>query len=649
MGFFNANRREQQGSQPMLTKGNQVGHLIASEEASEPKEGFSRLVTQMKHVLIGQPLPTAGLIHERISKIKALAVFSSDAISSVAYATEEILLVLVAAGMMGMQFTLSITLAIVALIAIVSYSYRQTIYLYPQGGGTYNVTKDNFGFNVALVAGAALMIDYILTAAVSTSAGVAAVTSAFPFLLPFKVQLALAALTLITLVNLRGVRESASVFAIPTYVFILSMLSLIGIGIFKIATGQPPVDSIVHEMPPVTHTLGMVLILRAFSSGCSALTGIEAVADGVPAFRDPQSRNASRTLIAMSIILGTIFIGMSFIAQHYHVIPSESETVLSQLARLVTGRGAFYYLIQGATALILFLAVNTSYADFPRLASIMAGDRFLPRQFIFRGDRLAFSTGIIVLGVSGALLILLVGADVHLLIPLYAVGVFLSFTLSQAGMFKRWISKREKHWRKGALINGFGATLTGIVLVIITGTKFLHGAWFIVFLIPCMVMLFKGIRKHYEKVEAQLYLKEQTIPNFPLPPSKTIVLISDVNKATARILRYAMTLSSDVMAVHVTDDLASATRLREKWEKYHVRARLTILESPYRSLVFPVMAYLDSIDTASQRTPVTIILSAIATRHWWEFLLHNQDGARLKMALFFRPNTVVIDFPYHLQ
>ena len=646
---FGRPKEEPTEHRPFFKKGAQTGHLIASEAASEPQAGFAGIITQMKHVFIGQPLPSAGLIHERISKVKALAVFASDAISSVAYATEEILLVLVAGGAAALSANLPITIAIVALIAIVAYSYRQTIHCYPQGGGTYRVTMDNFGDTAALVAGASLMIDYVLTAAVSTSAGVAAVTSAFPSLHSIRVELALVALLLLTVVNLRGVRESATIFAVPTYVFIFSMFVLLGMGFWRMSQGLPPVEAVSAVAPTAVAPLSLFLILRAFSSGCSALTGTEAVADGVPAFKDPQAKNAATTLLWMAIILTTIFLGMGVLSQYFHILPKEGETVLSQLVRGIAGRGFFYYLLQAATALILFLAVNTSFADFPRLASFLAVDRFLPRQFIFRGDRLAFSTGIIALGSLAGILIFLVHADVHNLIPLYAVGVFMAFTFSQSGMFKRWWTRREPGWRGKMVVNGFGALVTGAVALIILVTKFTHGAWMIAVLLPLFVLLFKGIRKHYDKVKSQLLLKEQALPNFPLPPSKTIVLISDVNKATARILRYAMTLSTDVVALHVTDDLEAARQLRQKWVKHHIRTHLTILESPYRSLVYPVLAYLDSIESEAQRTPVTIILSAIVPRHWWEYLLHNQDGLRIKTALFFRPNTVLIDYPYHLE
>ncbi|MGE5707491.1 MAG: APC family permease [Bacteroidota bacterium] len=636
-------------SLPQLSKGAQTGHLIASEEASEPHDGVAGLYTRVKHTLIGNPLPTAHLAHERIPKLKALAVFASDALSSVAYGTEEILLVLVTAGMAALNLTLPIAVAIAALLAIVAYSYRQTIHRYPQGGGTYNVTKDNFGFTPALIAGSSLLIDYVLTVAVSISAGVSAVTSAFPGLLSYRVELALLALLFIGLVNLRGVKDSATVFALPTYLFIFSMLTLIGVGFWKVLIGAPPVEAVAGTLPQVVQPLTLFLVLRAFSSGCSALTGTEAISDGVPAFREPQSRNAAITLIWMASILGVMFLGISFLAQHFSILPHEGETVVSQLARAVMGRNGFYYFLQATTALILFLAANTSFADFPRLTFFMAQDRFLPRQFVFRGDRLALSTGIIALTCLSGCLILIVHAEVHRLIPLYAVGVFTSFTFSQAGMVKRWWTKRETGWRSGMIINGIGALTTGIVASIIVTTKFTHGAWMIVLLLPCFVFTFKGVRSHYERVAKQFRLEDESVIRSPLPPSKTIVLVGSINRASAQIIRYAQTLSTDVVALHVTDELETAHRLRQKWANQGLSIPLVILESPYRSLVSPVMAYLDNLETEQLETPVTIILSAIVPRHWWEYLLHNQDGWRLKAALFFRPKTVVVDFPFHLD
>lgn len=638
------------GENQELKKGQMTGHLIAGEEAGSARTGLAGAITRLKHVLIGRPMPSEQLAHERIPKAKALAVFASDALSSTAYATEEILLVLVAAGAAALSLTLPISLAIAMLLAIVAYSYRQTILKYPQGGGTYIVTKDNFGFTPALIAGSALMIDYVLTVSVSISAGIAAVTSALPAFTPFQVELALLAVALLTLANLRGVRESATIFTIPTYIFVVSMFALLGLGAWRVLTGMPPVEAVAGVAPKIVEPLALFLILRAFASGCSALTGTEAISDGVPAFKEPQARNAVTTLIWMVTILGTLFLGISVLSQHFGILPSENETVLSQLARAVVGRTPFYYVIQASTALILVLAANTSFSDFPRLAYFMAKDHFMPRQFIFRGDRLGLSTGILALGILSGLLIAAVKADVHHLIPLYAVGVFISFTFSQASMVKRWWVRREEGWKQGLLINGLGAIATSVVALVITATKFLHGAWMIVLLLPLFVYTLRGIREHYLRVKEQLKIQKRTeLQAFPLPPSKTLVLVSSLNRATARTLRYAMALSEDVVALHVAESLEAGKRLREEWDTYNLKMPLVILESPYRSLVSPILAYLNGIQAENQRTPVTLILSEFVPYHWWHYLLHNQDAARLKIALFFRRNTAVIDVPYHLD
>ena len=638
------------GENQQLQKGQMTGHLIAGEEAGLAKSGLAGFLTRLKHLLIGRPMPSEQLVHERVTKIKALAVFASDALSSTAYATEEILLVLMAAGSAALSYTIPIAIAIAALLAIVAYSYRQTILKYPKGGGTYVVTKDNFGHTPALVAGSALMIDYVLTVSVSVSAGIAAITSAFPALMPIQVWMAVLAVLLLTLANLRGVRESANIFTLPTYAFIFSIVILLVIGTWRAYLGMPPVEPVTGVVPKIAEPLSIFLILRAFASGCSALTGTEAISDGVPAFKDPQAHNAVITLIWMAVTLGTLFLGISFLSQHYHILPNPNETVLSQLARAVVGRNAFYYIVQAATALILIFAANTSFSDFPRLAFFMAQDHFMPRQFVFRGDRLSLSTGILSLGILSGVLIIAVGADVDHLIPMYAVGVFTAFTFSQSSMVKRWWVRKEEGWKKGLVINGLGAITTAIVALVITTTKFVHGAWMVVLLLPIFVVTMLGIRRHYMKVKDQLAIQKRTeLQSFPLPPSKTLVLVSSLNRATARTIRYAMSLSEDAVALHVAESMEAGKNLREQWNEYHLNMPLVILESPYRSLVSPIMAYLDSIEAEKQRTPVTIVLSEFVPIHWWQYLLHNQDAARLKIALFFRRNVAVIDVPYHLN
>ncbi|MNS29370.1 hypothetical protein D3C72_613680 [compost metagenome] len=627
---------------------NALGHLVATRAASMPQRGVAKAAHAVKQRLIGEPLATGELAHERIPKWKALAVFASDALSSVAYATEEVLLVLVAAGAAALVWGLPVALAIVALMVMVVYSYRQTILKYPQGGGTYLVTKDNWGTGPALVAGSSLMIDYVLTVAVSISAGAAAVTSALPALAPYTVAVAVSAIALVTLVNLRGVRESASIFAIPTYVFIVSMLTLLAIGTWRVLTGMGPVEAVASVAPPALEQLGIFVVLRAFASGCTAMTGTEAIADGVPAFQAPQPKNAVTTLWCMAALLGTLFVGITALSMHFHILPQHGETVLSQLARAVFGYGPFYYLIQAATALVLILAANTAFADFPRLTSFMAQDKFLPRQFVFRGDRLGFSVGILFLGGVAAALVVAFGASVHHLVPLYAVGVFMSFTFSQSAMARRWWTRRESGWQRGLAINGFGATITGIVALVVMTTKFTHGAWMVVVLLPLMVLLLLGIARHYDAVATQLAVPPREVAPLPLERARVVVPVGDLNRASLRTLRFAMGLSGDVTAVHVATDAESPARLRAQWAAHGLQVNLVVVESPYRALVAPVLAYVDTLEPERQPVPVTVVLSELVPRHWHEFLLHNRMAFRLKLALLFRKNVTVVDVPFHL-
>lgn len=623
-------------------------HLVATPAASAPQRGMAKAAHAVKRQLIGAPLPTSDLAHEHIPKWKALAVFASDALSSVAYASEEILLVLMAAGAAAVMWSVPIALAIVALLVMVAYSYRQTILKYPEGGGTYLVTKDNLGTTPALVAGSALMIDYVLTVAVSISSGAAAVTSALPALAPYTVAIALGAIALVTLANLRGVRESASIFAVPTYVFILSMALLLAVGAWRMAMGLPPVEAVATVAPPAAEQLGLFVILRAFASGCSAMTGTEAIADGVPAFKAPRPVNAVTTLWWMAGILGVMFLGITVLSAHFGILPHDGETVLSQLARAVVGHGPFYYVIQAATALVLVLAANTAFADFPRLASFLAKDRFMPRQFVFRGDRLGFSVGIMALGALAAVLVAGFGANVSHLIPLYAVGVFISFTLSQTSMAKRWWTRREHGWSRGLVINGFGALVTGVVAAVIMATKFTSGAWAVIVMMPMLVGLLVAIARHYDEVAAQLAVPRSEVRPFPLRASRVLVPVADLNRASLRTLRYAMGLSKDVTALHVALSSESAERLRAQWAAHGLDAELVVVESPYRALVQPVLAYLETIKPEEQPTPVTVVLSEFVPKHFWQFMLHNRLAVRLKLALLFRRNVTVVDVPFHL-
>ncbi|MBI4491616.1 MAG: APC family permease [Chloroflexi bacterium] len=614
----------------------------------QPRGRVGRVLGALKQALIGEPLATERLVHERLTKVKALAVLSSDALSSSAYATEEILRVLVLAGAAALSLTLPIAFAIALLLVIVATSYRQTIKAYPQGGGSYIVTKDNLGTWPSLVAGSALLIDYVLTVAVSISAGVAAITSALPELGPYAVELAVAFIVLITLVNLRGVRESGTIFALPTYLFIGMAFLMVGLGLARLATEGPADLSAAAGHLPVQEPLTLFLVLRAFASGNAALTGTEAISDGVPAFQPPEWKNARITLTWMAGILGVLFLGISVLALQFAVLPSEQETVVSQLGRLAFGGDSVpYYVFQAATMLILVLAANTSFSDFPRLSYFLARDHFLPYQFQFRGDRLAFSTGILALGLLSGLLVVAFRADTHALIPLYAVGVFVSFTLSQASMVVRWWRRREPGWQHGLPINAVGAVTTGLVAIIIAATKFEHGAWMVIVLLPILVLMLRGINAYYVGVADQLILEPTSKPRLPSPPI-VVVPVQGLDRAVARTLAFARSLSERVVAVHVTDDAAAGEALRARWESWSGDVPLVILESPYRALVPPLLAYLDALQQQDPQAPITVVLSEVVPRHFWEYLLQGQVALRLKAALFFRPNTVVVDMPYHL-
>ena len=600
----------------------------------------------LKKVFVGRPLPTAQARHERLSKRTALAVFASDALSSVAYATEEILLILAAAGAAALTYTIPIGIAISILIAVVASSYRQTILAYPQGGGAYIVTKDNLGTLPSLVAGSALLVDYVLTVAVSVAAGVAALTSAFPALYGHRVLLGVFFITLIATANLRGIRESGSLFAVPTYLFIVSFAGMLGYGYVRWAFGweTPPPPQHVAE---ATQTITTFLLLRAFSQGCTALTGVEAVSDGVPAFKPAEAKNARIVLTVLGFILITLFMGVTFLARHYHVTPTEQETVVSQLARLIFGGGLLYYEIQAVTMLILILAANTSFADFPRLSYFLARDGFIPRQFGTRGDRLVFSNGILILGGTAALLIIVFGGDTHALIPLYALGVFVSFTLSQSSMVRRWLVRREEGWWWRAWLNGLGAATTGLVMLVIAVTKFVDGAWVVAMLIPVLVMGFIMIHRHYTDVARQLSLEGYDGP----PPIQhtVLVLVGDLHKGVTGALRYAQALSPSARAVYVELDPDRTRRLEEKWGKWGLGVPLVVLTSPYRSLLTPFLEYVNHLLALGSNHVVTIVIPEFVPARWWQHLLHNQTALLIKGALLFRKRVVVVDVPFHLE
>ncbi len=600
---------------------------------------------RLKRLFVGTPLPTAQQRHERLGKATALAVFASDALSSVAYATEETLLVLVLAGTVALSYSLPIAFAIAVLIAIVVSSYRQTIRAYPRGGGAYIVSKDNLGTYAGLVAGAALLIDYVLTVAVSVAAGVAALTSAVPFLFHYRVPLCVAAVVAVAVANLRGLRESGKLFATPTYLFIGSLGALLVYGgagaLFDFIPEAP-----YQRHPPGLEGVGLFLILRAFASGCTALTGVEAVSDGVPAFKPPEAHNARVVLMWLGAILITLFLGITVLAYDFGIVPRPDETVVSQLARHVFGGGLFYYLIQAGTMLILLLAANTSFADFPRLSFFLARDRFIPRQFATQGDRLVFSNGIVILGGVATVLLVVFGGDTHALIPLYAVGVFLSFTLSQASMVRRWLRLREEGWWWRSWFNGLGAVVTGLVMLTIAATKFTHGAWIVVLLIPTLVTAFAIVHRHYAEVAQQLSLE-----NFEPPPPITntvLVLVGDIHRGVVKAIQYAQSLSPNAKAVFVETDPDRTRRLEEKWGKWGMGVPLIVLTSPYRSLLGPLLEYLDNLQKDDEHHMVTIVLPEFIPAKWWQLGLHNQTALLIKGAMLFRKNVIVTDVPYHL-
>ena len=614
------------------------------------------MTSSFKRLLIGKPIATEHQQHERLNKLTALAVFSSDALSSVAYATEAILAVLILGGTAALGLGLPIAGGIAFLLLVVAISYRQTIRAYPNGGGAYIVAHENLGPLPGLVAAAALLIDYVLTVAVSISAGVAAITSlagnwGAPWLAQYAVAIALLCILIVGLANLRGVKESGAVFAVPTYVFIVSILGMVAWGVISVLRG-----SAVTVVQPLAaefqagETLGLWLVLRAFAAGCTALTGVEAISNGIPAFKQPEAKNAATTLSWMVGILGLMFLGITWLADRLQAIPNEltHETVISQLARSVFGIGPTYTIIQVATALILVLAANTAYADFPRLASLLAQDRFLPRQFASRGDRLVFSNGILILSLFAAGLVSYFQANEIAMLPLYAIGVFLSFTLSQSGMVLHHLREREAGWRYGLGINGLGAALTAVVLVVLAVTKFIHGAWVVLVLIPMLVLIFHRIHEHYVRVAEQLSLTAAVMPQ-PVRRLTVIVLVSGVHKGTLPALQLARSLAPDnVTAVTVSLDEKQTEKIQARWREWGCEVPLVVLESPYRSLITPLLNYIDEVDGRYRDDEVMVILPEFVPAHWWEHVLHNQTGLILRAALTFQKGKTVISVPYKL-
>jgi len=628
----------------------------------EPRRGLSTW-------LIGRPLPTADAPHQTIGKAVGLAVFASDALSSTAYATQEILVILAIAGTGAFGYAFPISIAIVALMAIVAISYEQTIHAYPDGGGAYIVARDNLGELPAQVAGSALLTDYILTVAVSISSGVAQIVSAFPEIKDYRILIGVVLVVFTMLINLRGVRESGTIFAIPSYFFLAMMVLMLVVGFFRFITGS--LGAVID--PPHLEALGPLvavtpfLILHAFSSGTSALTGIEAISNGVTAFKEPRSRNAGITLIWMAFILATLFLGITFLSTQIQAIPSEEETVISQLARTVYDRrGILYLMTITATTVILVMAANTAFAGFPRLSAMLGADGFMPRQYAFRGSRLVYSNGIVSLAIFASILIVIFKASVTALIPLYAIGVFLSFTLSQGGMARRWykmgqlkqgeeVKERgstlhyDHLWKLKMVVNGFGALLTFLVMIVFAYTKFADGAWVVLIVIPFLVFIFSAIHRHYRGLAKSLSLDDFGAP--PMTPRHRVILpISGVHRGTLAALRYARALSDDVTAVHVSIDPMETQKLDDKWDIWGEGVRLVMLDSPYRLLLEPLIDYIEEV--ASKRQPnetITVVVPQFVPKHWYHNLLHMQTAFLLRAALIFKPGIVITDVPYQVE
>ncbi len=608
-----------------------------------------------RRLLIGRPLHNKDLHHEKLPKWKALSIFSSDALSSVAYGPEQVMLTLaLAPAMAAYGYMAPVTLSVLLLLLVVALSYVQVARANPGGGGAYAVAMKNLGEYPALVAAAAVFADYVLTAAVSVSAGTAAITSAFPVLVGHEVALDLGVLFLILmLINLRGVKESSDAFVLPTYAFLFGMFALIGTGFYQAYTQNTqllPAASTARQ--PLDMAL-LFLVLRAFANGCSSMTGVEAIADSVPMFKNPPARNAVHTTYWMAGILGFMLVGISFLVMHFHVLPVENVTALSQISEQVFGRSAAYYYVQIATMLVLYLAANTAYNGLPILLSIVARDGYMPRYLATRGERLTYSNGIILLTIAAAILIVVYGGQTDHLISLYAIGVFISFTIAQTGMVVHWFREKSPGWHWRAFLNSMGALATGVVVIIITVTKFVHGAWIILVFIPLMIKLFKSIRAHYDKVAAQLSFSADCAPE-PGEIGRHIVIVpvSTPTRVVYQTLRYARTIGDEVIAVHIvaTEDEAAEQKLREKWARWQPGVELVILRSPYRLLLQPLLAFIEKREKRKDPNDfITVVIPEFETKRWWHRLLHNQTGWILHTTLVLRENVAVTTVPYHLK
>ncbi len=639
-----------------------AGYIAATRVGSRPVGRIERIVQAFKGTVLGSPIATAQSIHERLTKIKALAILGSDPLSSSAYTTEEALILLVFAGTAGLDYLLPIGIVVAALMVLVTMSYRQTIRAYPGGGGAYAVSHDNLGRYPGLVAAGALMVNYTLLVAVSVSAGVAAITSAVPELFDYRVPMAIAFVVFFTLGNLRGIRESGSLFAAPTYFFILIMGSTVAVGFVRVLIGDSP-GSFTEAAPPAeeivaTQGLTIWLVLRAFSSGAAALTGIETIANGTPMFKPPEAKNARMTLAIMAVIAVYMFLGITFVVSRFGLVPETDQTLVSALGRTVWGENVIYFAFQATTAMVLFLAANSSFNAFPLLGSILARDRYLPRQFNFRGDRLAFSNGILVLGVIACVLLVIYGASVTKLIPLYAIGVFIAFSLSQLGMVKRWWTRREPGWRGSMLLNVVGLGATAAVAVIIGATKFAQGAWISLLLVVVLVGVFAMIRRHYDWYERQVEVDEDEIRRRAPPPKPlvergrgehVVIPVDAINKITTGAIDMAREISRNIAAVHLADNRDEAEEFRQRWNDLMPDVPLLIIESPYRAFAGPMLAYIDSLERSEGDAPITVILPGFRAYHWWESLLHNQAIRRLRPFLDEHENVRILDFDYDVR
>jgi len=620
--------------------------MTARPEASEPTSAQEQFLAGVRRLLFGRPLATDEELEERLPKVKALATFSSDNLSSVAYASELIMFTLFAAGSTAFWLVMPISLLIVTVFVIIVISYRQTIRAYPNGGGSYIVAKENLGIGAALLAAAALLTDYVLTVSVSVAAGVLAITSAFPELEWLRVPLGVVAILFVMLINLRGLRESGTLFAAPTYLFLVITLGLIGLGMLRTLLGDTPhVTGVVAAAVPA-ETLGVLLLMRAFADGCSAITGVEAVSNGVPAFKPPEWKNARTTLTVMGVLVAVMFLGLSYLAGVAGATPSDHESVVSQIGRAVFGLGPLYYILQLATTGLLILAANTSFADFPRLSSILARDGYMPSRFSFRGERLAFSAGIVVLALVAIVVLVAFGGLVTALIPLYAIGVFTSVTLSQVGMVRHWLRERDAGWRRSAVINGVGAVATGIVTLIFAIAKFALGAWLIIVIIPILVGAMLFIHRQYERRRLEVHVRPEAVIGSSLRRQHVIIPVPEVTRDVVQAVKFGRSMSRDITAVHVTDDVDGAEEIRTRFERQIPGIPFVIVESPYRQLVRPLIRYLEYTAGRFKDDVLVVLLPEYVPRHWWEKYLYNENARRIREALLGRKNILIADVPF---